>query len=322
LSPPVVEVAGLTRTFRVGRRTVTALRDVSLTVSEGTVVGLLGANGAGKTTLTKIIGTMLLPTAGSVRVFGHDVVRSPTAARAVTGTVFGGDRGLYGRLTGRENAEFFAMVRGVGSRTVARRVQEVLTETGLQAAADRPVETYSKGMRQRLHIAIGTVSRPRLLLLDEPTVGLDPLEAERLRTSVARLRDIGVTVVLTSHYLLDIEQLADRVVILAAGAVSADMPLAEFIGLAGYIAVVTVRGREPLPPALASPDGRLAVISVDRDGPLWTARLGLRDWGAGSLADLSRLLGEAAVVDVRVAPVRLEDVYTRLSAPIEQGVDR
>ncbi|XTZ14738.1 ABC transporter ATP-binding protein [Micromonospora echinospora] len=312
MARPVVEVSGLSRTFTVRKETVSALRDVTFTLHEGEVIGLLGSNGAGKTTLTKILSALLLPTGGSARILGHDVVRHPRQVRERIGVIFGGETGLYDRLTGRENIRFFAMLNGVRRRQITERIAAALDEVGLTGAADRPVETYSKGMRQRLHIAIGTVHRPRVLLLDEPTIGLDPIEAERLRTAIGRLRDDGVSVLLTSHYLLDVERLADRVLILADGTISGNMTTGEFARAAGYRAVVTVRARGKVPPELTDGGVGVLVDGIVEDDDVWSARLRVQDWGPTSFAHLSRVLSDADVLDVDVAPVRLEDVYATL----------
>ena len=312
-----VEVGRLRRTFRRGREVVTALRDVSFSLGEGEVVGLLGANGAGKTTLTKIISTMLLPTSGTVHIFGTDAVRHPRPARQATGVVLGGERGLYGRLTGQENLMFFAMLRGATRRDVGRLARRLLIEFGLADVAARAVETYSNGMRQRLHLAIGMVGDPRLLLLDEPTVGLDPVEAERLRSVIARLRDSGVTVLLTSHQLLDIERLADRVLLIAGGEVTGDMPLSHFRRLAGYAGVVTVRGTGTVPAVVGRGVDGVTLLDARVDAGLWTVRLRVQSWGAELFRQMGQLFDGIPVVDMEVAPVRLDDVYSQLarSAP-------
>ncbi|MFF7341857.1 ABC transporter ATP-binding protein [Streptomyces sp. NPDC008163] len=319
MSEPAIVVEELGRTFVDRGREITALRDVSFQVAAGEVVGLLGANGAGKTTLTKILATLLLPTTGTARIFGHDVTRDLREVRRMTGVVLGGDRGLYAKLGGRDNLRFFAMLAGVGRRGLHAKVDAALDQVGLLDAADRAVETYSRGMRQRLHIAIGMIGEPRVLLLDEPTVGLDPVEADRLRGTVALLSATGVSVLLTSHYLLDIERLAGRVIILADGGLAADLPVDEFARMAGYTATVTVRGTGSPPDgsALSSPD--MAVGSVVESEGTWTLRLHVRDWSIGSFGLLEHALARSSVLDVAIDPVRLEDVYSQVAARLESG---
>lgn len=314
MSQPVLVVDGVSRHFGRPPREVQALREVSFTVSDGEVVGLLGANGAGKTTLTRIAATLLLPSSGTVLVGGADVVARPQVARRLTSVVFGGDRGLYPRLSGRDNLRFFAMLAGASRAELAAGADDALAVAGLADAAGRTVETYSRGMRQRLHLAIGMFTRPRLLLLDEPTVGLDPIEAERLRGVISRLRADGVSVLLTSHYLLDIERLADRVVLLAGGAMAGDMPVAEFARTAGYVSTVTVKARG-VPRETAPVSDGLVLDELRVDGDVCVARLRVRDWRAESFGEVSELLGTVfggmEILDVRVEPLRLEDVYTR-----------
>jgi ABC-2 type transport system ATP-binding protein len=319
---PAVEVERLGRTFRSGGEQIVALADVDLRVERGEIVGLLGENGAGKTTLTKIIATLLLPTSGMVRVFGDDATKNPREVRRQVGVVFGGDRGLYGRLTGRDNVRFFAVLAGVSRRGLNERVDVALQDVGLLEYAGRRVESYSKGMRQRLHIAIGMIAEPRLLLLDEPTIGLDPVEADRLRGSIARMRDDGVSVLLTSHYLLDIERLADRVVVLHKGAVAADLPVAKFTGLADYTATVVIRGSDRAPTEDDFTAAGIDVHSIDASLDSWSARLRVRRWDKNSFAELAQALEGVTISGVDVAPVRLDDVYANISERLRADAPR
>lgn len=318
MSDPVIVADGVSRWFDLKRGRVVALDSVSFEIGEGEIVAVLGTNGAGKTTLTKILSTLLLPSRGSVRVLGHDVVRDARRARAATGVIFGGDRGLYTRLSGRDNLRFFGMLAGVGRRALHDRIPGSLAQVGLAQVADRPVETYSKGMRQRLHVAIGLIARPRVLLLDEPTVGLDPVEAQRLRTAVSALRDDGVTIMLTSHNLLDIERLAHRVLMLRGGTITHDLPLDDFIGQVGHTATVTLRGRGRRPVLGPLPDG----VSVsDAEGvsvaDSWEMTLYLRGWAPTTFAYLSELFTGVDIVDCAVRESRVDDAFARLAGHVD-----
>lgn len=309
-----VEVEALSRTFPLaGGGTLPALQDVSFVVGLGEVVGLLGVNGAGKTTLTKILATLLLPTSGTARVMGYDVQAATRAVRTSMSVILGGDRGLYNRISGRENLAFFGMLAGVTRRDLRERAPALLEQVNLTEAAGRRVETYSKGMRQRLHVAIGLISQPRVLLLDEPTVGLDPLEADRLRDTIDQLRRGGTSILLTSHLLLDVERLADRVVMLDGGRVTADLSLARFAALAGYAAVVTLtyRGALDLPGSL--PSGAV-VDRHDRDGEVWTLVLKLPAWSGDLFGALGRIVDDVRIQDIDVRPARLEEAFATLSA--------
>ncbi|WP_449345110.1 ABC transporter ATP-binding protein [Streptomyces narbonensis] len=168
----------------------------------GELFGLLGPNGAGKTTTIKMLNTLLL-TSGTARVFGHDVARDPVAVRRRIGYVFGGDRGLYDRLSALDNLRYFAELYGVEARDQKRRIAELLDLVGLVGREKESVEGYSRGMRQRLHIARGLLHRPDVLFLDEPSIGVDPVAARDLRRTVADLAAAGTTVLLTTHYMAE-----------------------------------------------------------------------------------------------------------------------
>src|SRR5438874_12513388 len=219
-----VAVEDITRVFEPRRKRdtrVVALDRVSLTIPEGEIHGLLGPNGAGKTTLVKILSTVLVPTSGRARVLGHDVVADTTAVRPLIGIVFGGERGLYWRLTARQNLEYWAALYKLPRRLGRRRAEELLERVGLAERADERVETYSRGMKQRLHLARGLVGDARVLFLDEPTTGMDPLAAREFRTLIGELRGEGRTILLATHDMVEAEIVCDRVTLIDRGRVLA-----------------------------------------------------------------------------------------------------
>ncbi|MEZ0075271.1 ABC transporter ATP-binding protein [Planotetraspora sp. GP83] len=200
-----------------GGSEVVALDDFSLRVEVGRTHGLLGPNGAGKTTLVKILCTVLLPTSGRAAVAGFDVVRDAARVRREIGIVFGGDRGLYGRLTPRQNLRFWGAVAGLDTAGARRRADALLERVGLAERAGERVETFSRGMKQRLHLARGLIGDPSVIVLDEPTVGMDPVAAREVRALVGELRAERKTILLTTHDMVEAEQLCDQVTLIDHG---------------------------------------------------------------------------------------------------------
>ncbi|GAA5199533.1 ABC transporter ATP-binding protein [Microbacterium jejuense] len=215
---PAIEVRELRREYRVrgALRRVTALDGLSLTVAPGTVHGLLGPNGAGKTTLCKILATVLVPTNGSARVAGFDVERDALEVRRRIGLVLGGDRGLYAKLSARQNLEFWAAMYGMPRDAASLRIDTVIDQVGL-GGVELAVERFSRGMKQRLHLARGLLPAPEVLLLDEPTTGMDPVSAHAFRDLVRGVVAAGSTVLLTTHDMAEAEALCTEVSMIDGG---------------------------------------------------------------------------------------------------------
>ncbi len=196
---------------------IVALDGVDLSIQSGELFGLLGPNGAGKTTITRILATVLLPSGGEAKVFGLDVVKDAKKIRPRIGLVFGGERGLYWRLSGRDNLQYFADLYKLPPDISKKRIPELLELVGLTDRANELIEGYSRGMKQRLHIARGLIHDPELLFLDEPTIGLDPVAARDMRQVIMGLKQAGKTIFLTSHYMFEMDALCDRVAVLNKG---------------------------------------------------------------------------------------------------------
>ena len=224
----VVEAQDLKRTYRTSTGTlrrkwkdVEAVRGVSFEIEKGELFGLLGPNGAGKTTTIKMLITLLIPTSGTARVLGLDVVKDAREVRKRIGYVFGGERGVYERLSGYDNLRYFAELYGVPPKEQKPRIEYLLDLVGLTGREQERTEGYSRGMKQRLHVARGLLHDPPVIFLDEPTIGLDPVGARELRATIASLVQAGKTVLLTTHYMFEADALCNRIAVINKGEIVA-----------------------------------------------------------------------------------------------------
>jgi len=301
--------------FSRSRKEVHAVRGISFEVGRGELFGLLGPNGAGKTTTIKMLMTLLFPTSGSARVLGLDVVKEAQQVRRKVGYVFGGDRGLYERLSGLDNLRYFAELYGVPPKNQKARIGELLELVGLNGREKERVEGYSRGMRQRLHIARGLLHRPEVLFLDEPSIGIDPVGARELRVTVRDLVEQGTTVLLTTHYMFEADELCGRIAVIAGGRIVASGTPAELKSNAstGSIIEVDVFG---LPPGAESqiraiPGVRTVVVDEREQAQVLTVHT--EPGVEMAPAVLSRLEGSRIGKLITREPT-LEDAYVELVA--------
>lgn len=303
-----VEVERLTRIYEQRNRPpVVALDRVSLTIREGETHGLLGPNGAGKTTLVKILATVLLPTSGTARIFGYDVVTQTEAVRPLIGIVFGGERGLYTRLTARQNLEYWGALYKLPNAVARKRTKMLLERVGLAARADDRVETYSRGMKQRLHLARGLIGDPKLLFLDEPTTGLDPIAVREFHQLVVELRAEGRTILLTTHDMVEAERLCDRVTLIDRGRVLATETPRKLGMLISRFQRIDV---EDASPDVLDQVRRISGVSAITARQEGTIRIEINQQGA--IAEVLSVLVAAGVTSMRTSLPSLEEVYVQI----------
>ncbi|MEV8438198.1 ATP-binding cassette domain-containing protein [Actinosynnema sp. NPDC051121] len=303
-----VEVTGLRKTYDKTE----ALRGIDLSVRTGSVLGLLGPNGAGKTTAVRALATLLVPDGGQARVAGFDVVAQPREVRRRIGLA-GQNAAVDELLTGRENLVLLGRLLHLGGAGARRRAQELLERFDLVAAADRPVGTYSGGMRRRLDLASCLVGHPQVLFLDEPTTGLDPASRQSLWNTVRGLVADGMTVLLTTQYLEEADYLADQIVVIAAGRVIADGTPDELkrkVGQEWLEVAVALPDRVSAAMAVLAP---LAVDEPTTDATKGLVKLQLRD-GMDGIAAAAVALRDAGVdvADFALRRPTLDDVFFNL----------
>lgn len=303
--PPALATRDLRRSYE-GRE---AVRGISLEIQEGEIFGLLGPNGAGKTTTLSMISSRIRPSSGDAWVFGKHVVREVHAARRLL-NVAPQEEALYPDLTGRENLEFFARLYGVPRAERARRVADALEAVELTARQGDRVHTYSGGMRRRLNLGCALVSGPRLILLDEPTVGVDPQSRAHIFQAVQRLRLQGVTILYTTHYLQEAEDLCDRIAIVDEGRIVALGSLPELLQRSKASEVIELRLAHESSLAQGFRTSE-AVERFELRGSL--VRIYTRD-ARRVLASLC--VGDplgAPITQIRVTPVSLETIFMELT---------
>ena len=300
----------VSRTLLRKKRETNALNGLSFSVPRGIVFGLLGPNGSGKTTTIRILSTLLTPTSGQARVLGYDVVRESGKVRGRIGLILGGERGLYGRLPGEENLKYFAALNHLNREFSRKRVKEVIELVGLTSASNRPVEQYSRGMRQRLHIARGLLTDPEVLFMDEPTIGLDPAGAQELRQLIPALVQGGKTILLTTHYMAEADELSSKVAIINLGEIIASGTPSEIKRSFSHISVCEVICRQTgadVVAAVQSLPGIQRVISSS-DGP--SQRLTIQALpGTEVKSGVAKIIGEGNIESMVMRDPTLEEAY-------------
>ncbi len=304
--PAAVVIQNLRRSFNERE----AVQGISLEISEGEIFGLLGPNGAGKTTTISMIATRIRPTSGDVHIFGKHVLRDVNAARRLL-NVAPQEEALYPSLTGEENLYFFARLYGVPRRERRHHVDQALDLVALTARKDDRVSTYSGGMRRRLNLGCALVSGPRLLLLDEPTVGVDPQSRAHIFDAVRHLRAQGMTIVYTTHYLEEAENLCDRIAIMDEGRLVALGTLPELLARSHANEVIELKLSQP-PADLGAVERLDGVLRVELAGNE------LRVFTSRAQRVLAALCGTPPLLDpqiitTRVSPITLENVFIELT---------
>ena len=315
-----IEVSHLRRTFTssIGvikrtHREIVAVDDVSFEIQDGELFGLLGPNGAGKTTTTKVLTTLLIPTAGSASVAGFDVVAQADQVRRRIGFIFGGERGLYWRLSGIDNLRYFASLYNMDRDVTKKRIAYLLDMVSLNGRGEEKVQGYSRGMKQRLHVARTLLHDPDILFLDEPTLGLDPVGAREFRQVILNLQSEKKTILLTTHYMFEADALCDRIAVINHGCIIAlDTPggLKSQVRDMNVVEVETFGIPEPILDRLRSLSfvDALSVEDYDQKQML----LVQTPRGAEAVPDIMEAIDGHRVGRVVVREPTLEDAYVRL----------
>lgn len=301
------QVRGLIKSYGPVR----AVDGVSFTVAKGEVYGLLGPNGAGKTTIMSMLSGLLAPDEGQIVFDGIDLAAFPLKVKAQLGVV-PQEPALYENLSARENLQFWGGLYGLSGARLTEAVDRVLDLVGLKERAKDPVKQYSGGMKRRINLALGLVHAPRAVLMDEPTVGIDPQARLNILEAVKQVAASGTTVVYTTHYLEEVEQLCDRIAIMDHGKILAEGTLDELKSRVGGRDIVTVRGSFDAGAVVPRVDA-LAGVQVTSAEP-GRLVLSVEGSGRGSVEVLSRLLAPGVAIEgISIQPPSLNTLFLNLT---------
>ena len=303
----MIEISKLTKHFQE----LVAVDDLSLTAESGSIYGLLGPNGAGKSTTISCVSGLLVPTSGTVRILGFDIVKDAMKAKASLGVV-PQELALYEELSARENIQFWAGIHGMRGTDLRARTDEVLQEVGLFDRSKEPVKNFSGGMKRRLNFACGIAHRPKVLLCDEPTVGVDPQSRVRLLELVEAQRDTGTTVIYTTHYMEEAQELCDHLGIVDQGKVIAEGSLPELRKLMGERDLVNFNGSFAPDLVAAALDGTQGIEQLALDETHLQVSL---ENAPARLAELMGLLAGAGatIQETSVRQPSLESLFIKLT---------
>lgn len=321
-APFALESKDLRKSYGRGKRRFEAVRGVSLSLCPGEVLAFLGPNGAGKTTTIKMIAGLIYPDAGWVRIAGKDPHRQPDALRGV-GAVLEGNRNLYWRLTALENLEYFGVLRKLSRRVARQRGLELLARFELMDKQKEPVRKLSRGMQQKIAIAVALIHEPKLLLLDEPTLGLDVESGETVKTLIRQVAASGCAILLTTHQLNVAEELSDRVAVIRRGEIVAEKPTQELIRqfsdrsayrieVEGGLDISRKLALEKLGAQVKDQVVRFVPPATKHQDGLRNAPGGLTAKRSANLYQIFNILDPLPLVDVRQDKADLTDAFLRL----------
>lgn len=315
----VIEVRDLKRDYYTNlgvikrdKKVINALKGISFNVKKGEIFGLLGPNGAGKTSTIKILTTLLTPTSGEAKVLGYNCFGEEKQLRRRINFIFGGERSLYWRLSAWDNLSYFCDLYNIDEKIKKERISKLLELVGLSEKAHFKVESFSKGMKQRLQIARGLVNDPEILFLDEPTIGLDPSGAKILRDIIRRLSNDGKTIILTTHYMHEADELCNRIAVINKGKIIAlDKPenlKKDIDGSVIEVKMLTLNNE--LLSSLREID-KVSNISVKENNQTYILNISCKD-ARRTITSINEKLSNHKVLSMGMRETTLEDVYLKM----------
>ncbi|MFB5089481.1 ABC transporter ATP-binding protein [Psychrobacillus sp. PGGUH221] len=317
----VIKITNLSREYVTKTEINYAVKNVSFSVNEGEIFGLLGPNGAGKSTIIKILSTLLSPTSGSAEVLGYDTLKEDKKIRPHINFVYGGERNLYWRLTARENLNYFADLYKIDKKIKKRRVDDLLQLVGLNNQGDKRVETFSKGMKQKLQIARGLINNPKILFLDEPTIGLDPISAKELRNIVKDLASQGTTVLITTHYMEEADEVCDRIAIINKGEIKVlDSPENLKKNMDTYSTIEIQLSKDSLKEDIILENNDVIEV-IEKEIDENTIELNIKCYRPyENINNITSQLNNLSILSLTIKNTSLEDVYIHYVKEVEQYV--